>query len=461
MGVMLATIVVSLITVAAALTVKPGRAVGVIVLSMLLWPEYLRVPMGIVQMSAPRAGALALVCRLLVTGGPGGFRWTVVDTLVCAGWAWDLTANLVMGAGEAQLISMVGRALDTVVVYFAARLALRGPGDVRLLAGPLALAAIAMGAAGALEAATGRSLYEGLYAYGGNPWFDKDAEYRFGFLRAKGSTSHAIYFGVAMALLVGLLWSLRAVAKSRTLVWLGCGAALVGALSSLSSGPQIALAVLFICASFTLAPWAIRPALGGLVVLCAMVETLSHRHFYQLIDYLALSSETAWYRARLIEVAVSRLPEYWLAGVGDRWPHHWGALIDTRLHVDVVNHYIIVALYGGLPSLACYVAVQAITLAGCARAASRAADTGTRRLAFGLCCTLIALMVASMSIGLFGPPLLLSSLVIGAMSSLTAAFAVPVQMGRPMHAPAMFDVRALASRGGGLGVRGAGFGGPA
>jgi len=36
--------------------------------------------------------------------------------------------------------------------------------------------------------------------------------------------------------------------------------------------------------------------------------------FYHLIDYLTLDPETAWYRTRLLEVAISNISEYWLLG---------------------------------------------------------------------------------------------------------------------------------------------------
>jgi len=415
---------VMLMAMAAAATLSPGRAIGIIMASMLLWPEYLRVPLGVVQMSAPRAAAMVLVIRLLSGARGKSFRWNVVDILICVGWAWDLTANVIMGAGDVQLIMMAGRILDTVMMYLAARLALRDINDFKQLITPLVLTALFMGGMGAFEAIMSRSPYDPLYAFGGNPWFDKEAEYRYGFLRARASTGHAIYFGVVMALLAGILWSLRGMAKSKLVVWIGCGAACVGTLSSLSSGPQIALATLLICGAFFYIPWAIRPAQIALVSLCILVEFASNRHFFQLADYIAISSETAWYRGRLMEVAAERIGEYWFAGVGDNTPNHWGMLIDTRLHVDVVNHFIIVALYGGLFSLFCYSAVLIMAIRGCARA-WRSPDRAVRTLAFGLSCTLISLMVASMSIGLFGPPLITTYLLIGSMVSVGVRYAVP------------------------------------
>ncbi len=414
------TVAIAVVVIGLVLSLSPGRAVGVIIASMLLWPEYLRMPLGVVQMSIPRAAALALVLRLGLTGAAQGkpLRWNVIDVVVIVAWAWDVVANLMMQADQTQMIQMTGRVLDTVLMYFAARLALRSPGEWRAAVGPVVLTAIVMGTLGTIESVTSWSAYAKHYAVGGNPWFDKGAEYRYGFLRARGSAAHSIYFGVAMAMLVGLLWSMRGIAKSKGLVWVGIGAAFLGTLSSLSSGPQIAVVTLMLCGAFYYARWAIKPAVAGLVFACVVVELGSNRHFFQLADYLALSSETAWYRGRLMEVAFERVGDYAIAGVGGRTPHAtWGMLIDTRQHVDVVNHFIIVALYGGLASLFMFLTIQISAIRGCARVSAWTKQPQIRALAFGLACSLLMLMVASLSIGLFGPPLLMTYLLMGSMVS--------------------------------------------
>jgi hypothetical protein len=418
------TVALALAAVVAVLLLRPGRALGVIIASMLIWPEYLRIPVGLAQMSVPRMAALALIARMLVRGGPTQVRWNWIDAVIALGWVWDLVANQVEGADLTQTTYMIGRVFDTVCMYFAARLSLRGEQDYADLYVPAAVAGVALGILGAIEATTSTSFYERLYAYGGPAWFDKEAEYRYGFLRARASTGHSIYFGMAMTAVTGMVYAMRGWTRWRSVWALAFAASLLGVLSSLSSGPQLALVVLIITSCFMYAKRLIRPALVGLLVLCAFVELASNRHFYQLIDYLALNSETAWYRGRLLEVAVSHLSEYWAFGVGSQWPHHWGAEIDTRLHVDVVNHYVLVVLYGGLPSLVCYVGAIAGSVRAAAMVASNGPSPATQRLGFGLACTLIAIAVASMSVGLFGPPLLLTYILMGSMVALPAAVGV-------------------------------------
>lgn len=408
------TLAVAVLASLGAATLRPGRALGVVLMSLLLWPEYLRLPMGLAQMSAPRIAAMVLMARLIVAGRLHQTRPRLIDGLVVFAWAWDIAAAAIAGADQTQLVYLVGRGFDTVLMYGVARLALISAADFRGLILPLALSAVALGSLGVMEAVTSSSPYQRLFAHHQWNWYDKAPEYRLGLLRARGSTAHPIYFGMTMCIVAGLLIALRGVARS---VWAwapGAACALAGAAASLSSGPAIAVSLLLLCSALLYARWLIRPALLGAAALAVFLELASNRHFYDLIDYLALNSGTSWYRSRLIEVAVSNLHEYWMFGYGSRWPHHWGMLIDRRGHVDIVNHYVIVAITGGVLSLVAYVAVLALALRDCVRH-FRTAPEQARTLLFGQGALLVALAAASMSVGLYGPPLILTYILLGSM----------------------------------------------
>jgi hypothetical protein len=418
------TIVLALIGVIAACSARPGAVLGMMIASMLLWPEYLRIPIGLAQMSVPRFMALTLIVRLSLRPA-GRPKWCWIDTLVVVEWTWGLLASVVLGAEDQYRTYMIGRIFDTVCMYYAARLALQSLSEYAAMIPALCLTAVVMGTLGLLESIASWSPYTRLFELAGVGWFDKEAEYRYGFLRAKASTGHAIYFGVAMVVVSGLLLALRPLAKYKRVVLVIAGLGIGGVLSSMSSGPQMALAVLFITLPFSFVKSLIKPALACLAMLCVFVEFASNRHFFSLIDYLALSSETAWYRTRLLEVAMAHVSEFWLMGYGGRTPHHWAAEIDGRLHVDLVNHYIIVAVSGGIVSFGAYVGV----IYGAGRSAVRVArlrsHPRTASVGFMLVCLLTSIGLATMSVGLFGPPLLLTYVLMGAMVSLPAAAAAP------------------------------------
>src|SRR5262249_28321136 len=145
------------------------------------------------------------------------FQWRLIDSVMVAGWLWDVFANIAAGAEQADVIQVVGRAMDTVVPYFAARLALPRPQGYRQLFIPLTICALVLGGLGVREAVTSRSPYQPFQDFGKAAWYEKDAEQRLGFTRAYGSTGHPIYFGMTMFLVTGMLLSIRGYVRPRWL----------------------------------------------------------------------------------------------------------------------------------------------------------------------------------------------------------------------------------------------------
>ncbi len=428
------TLIVSLLFLAMGLWVRPGLAVGLLVVSMLAWPEYLRVKVGPAQMSVARILALGLFVRFAIAGRLPRAEWRWVDSVVMGWWAWDVAANALAGADSAQMNYVIGRGLDTWLMYFVARMGVRDLREFRLLFAPLAVSAGWMMIAGVFESVTTNGLYDRMFAHHGWLWIDKGQEFRLGFMRAKGSTAHPIYWGMTGVILCGLLGSLYEVRRRGRAVWWGAAACgLIGALTCLSSGPQMGLVLLLICGGLSFAKPMIRPALWVLLALCVLVEFASNRHFYNLVDYLAFNSGTAWYRTRLMEVAAAHWHEYALFGVANNIPQHWGEQIDGRQHVDVVNNYIIVVLSGGFLGLALYVSAGVGALRRAVRSA-RGADRERRGVLYGLGATLVALGTASQSVGLYGPPLLLSFMLVGLLISLTEPRGIRTSQGMSVSA---------------------------
>jgi hypothetical protein len=197
----------------------------------------------------------------------------------------------------------------------------------------------------------------------------------------------------------------------------------VGAtLSCLSSGPWIALAALLGINYLYSRTYLIKPGVYIVLLFAILIEIASNRHFYHLIDYLALDKTTAWYRTRLIEVAFSNVNEWWIAGVGSSWPNHWANSIDGRGFLDVVNNYLIIALYGGLPALIMYISAHVVAIKRAVLTFRSSRDIPHRQLIFGLVATLVALDFASFSVGLFGPALLLGSMILGFINSVSTTW---------------------------------------
>ncbi len=401
------------------ITRNTGAAVGAVVFSMMIWPEYMRIFIGPVAISIPRLAALFLLLRLLSKAKYRKIKKNSVDVLVFVLWLWIIFATFIEGSESSYTNQMIGRGLDTVLMYYIARLSFHDVDDLKSFYGWLAITAISMCVIGVIESTTSYSPYSSLSQYKEWSFIAKANEYRLGLLRAKASTSVHIYFGMAMMLITGLLWSLRNYVDNKKIYKIVILSSFVAALTSMSSGPWLACAFLIICGLFEKRTKYIKHVLKLLLFMAIFMEIASNRHFYNLIDYLALNSNTAWYRTRLLEVAFSNLNEFWLFGVGSTMPFHWGQQLDGRGHVDIVNHYLMVALYGGLPAVFMYIFIHVKIIKNAIKARAISMDKNQRSLLFGLLAAIIALDISSLSVSLFGPALLLNYILLGVTVTMT------------------------------------------
>ncbi len=269
-------------------------------------------------------------------------------------------------------------------------------------------------------------------------WIAKEPEFRLGMMRAKVSTSVHIYYGMAMMLIAGIAWAIRANPRVRKMSTFTALFAAVGGLASMSSGPWLAIVTLIFCNMYILRPSLIKPTLYVMLAFAIFLELASNRHFYNLIDYLALNSTTAWYRTRLLEVAVEQWRDYWIFGSSGIDINYWGGLLDGRRHIDLVNHFVIVAVNGGIPAFLMYVFSHVNAVRYGAKTRKTSKDPYRRKLIFFLISALIALDVSSMSVGLFEQPLILTNILLGMLVSAGVAWnEVPARTGRPAAAPQM------------------------
>ena len=415
------TFAVALLGIALVSVLRPGRAMAVVVGAMLLYADYLRIPMGLAQMSASRLVALALLARMLFRPERGEFRWCWADGIVVAIYFWNLFANVMSDAGQERMVFLVGNGLDTALIYFCARLALGRLEHRRDMVVPVCWMLIWLGFWGFVESFTSYTIYEKFRQYHAWRWMDKGLQYRellgIRLLRAEGSASHSIYFGVSMFCLMALLISFASLRRYSRLTLVAIGFGLAGIVSSLSSGPQLSTTVFFGIGLLYFRPHWIKAGLIGVVVLGVLAEIASNRHFYHLVDYINIAGGGSFYRNRLLEVAVRFLPEYWLFGYGgpENHPHHWGPEIDGRRHVDVVNHYVLLAIYSGVTAPILYLIAQALVLRQ-AVVTWRVAGLRVRRMAFLQAAALIGVALGCLAVSLFAPAIGLIYLLMGTMA---------------------------------------------
>ena len=384
--------------------------------------------MGLIEASAPRLIALMLVVKALAGGKHRTISSCRVDLLVLVLWIWTILATFIYDAYfSRQVIKMIGRGLDTVLIYFVVRLSVTSMEDLKGLGRWLIFVAGIVGLLGIVETTTSFSPYSGAFVFrqwSGFGSADVD-QYRYGFLRAKGSTSIHIYFGLSLMLVTGMLWSINkgfALGRGRWAILLGT----LGTLSSMSSGPWIACGMMFMLGLYRTKVSLIRPTIYLVISLAILLELTSNRHFYNLIDYFVLDAANAWYRSRLLEIAASRLSEYWLIGVGSNFPYHWGIQLDNRESIDVVNQFLIVALEGGLPAMFLYIATHCLAISY-VTIFWKLGEGPLRIVTFNLACVLLATDFACMTTNIFGPPILLSYVLLALVVGVTQMRQTPAK----------------------------------
>ena len=348
-----------------AFIVRPGTAVGLLVLSTIIWPEYLRFSVGIAQMSVPRTMAIAMVLSQILKGRASLFKFHLIDVLVILAWIWGVLASFIADGGYAPS-RMIGVGLDTMVIYFAVRVSLTNFHELKRMIKPLLLAAFVMCGVSFMEAVFQYTPYRKLMAYRSWDFWQGMAtsEFRLGFLRAMGSTNVPIVFGMIMMMVASLIWALRDYLKSKFIALLGFSTAILAALASLSSGPWIGCLFLVFFNAYYKRLSLIKPSLWGMLAVIVLAEFASNRHFYHLINYIGLSSGTAYYRTRLLEVMINHIDEFWFVGIEGKTTQHWIDEIGGQSKLDIVNHYLIIMYESGILALILYLTIHFLIIKG-------------------------------------------------------------------------------------------------
>jgi hypothetical protein len=332
---------------------------------MIFYPAYISVKIGTVDFTVCRIVILAVYLNLFLrTHLVKQFKLIWLDKLLIV----YFIAQVLAGATTTPVMSFLeyqaGLAFDVLLPYFAARMILTSKEKYLLLLKSIIIMAIPLAIVGFYQCVTGDNPVGFLSKY--KAW-DIGREYvpvaRHGFFRANVTFSHSILFGLFFAMLgpvcIGLLPHMK---RNKLIYTIGIGLMGVGMVSSVSSGPLLTavFAIMFISLWRWRKYW--KSAIAIVILTCALVEIISNRHFYAVIDRVALASSASWYRARLLEVALFEggMSGHWVTGYGFTSPG-WGSKIDGRSYSDVTNHYLIILCRYGLVGL-----VPFLTLIGVA-----------------------------------------------------------------------------------------------
>ncbi len=383
------------------------------------YPSYLTIKAGTVDFNVSRIVILAIFLNLLLRGeNLKHFKFIWLDKLVIIYFVGQILAGATTNPSFMEFLeNRAGAVFDIVLPYFAVRLIITDRSQYVTLLKWLVVIAAPLAVTGFYQCLTGNNPVGFLKKY--HAW-KSSTQYipipRHGFFRADVTFPMSIMFGLFFAMFgpicAGLLRNVRE--NKKMIYWIGLGLMGLGMFSSVSSGSILAglLAMLFLMFYPYRRYW--KTVVVMVIVGCVVVEIISNRHFYDVLGRFTFNSATAWYRSKLIEVALYKggMSGHWLVGFGTADPG-WSAMIDGRGHTDIVNHYLLVlsryGLVGFVPfALIIVAATKKLILAY--RASLLPAD---RWLIWTLAAALFGLLGAMNSVSLFGQPVTFFFMMLG------------------------------------------------
>lgn len=431
------TLCVGLAAAALVLLLPPKYGILVYLVSLLCYPDYLRIIVLGCTVSTGRLIAMALLMRCLLDEQlRRAFRWRKIDTLVIAADAvymltlcWALGDSFVAGI-KYQAGGMVG----STFAYFSARLIINNRAVLVHFVKVSAAVLVVMAFLGIFEAVTTESPYKGLLKY--HFYADryqleykfKDQEVlvghghepRFGFFRAQGPHSHPIIFGASFAVFVPLVWKLFYNTRWKSLRAPVCGAIVIGGASSLSSTPFGGLLAALAGLAFErFQRWG-KHLFVSFVLLCILagIHTDSPHFYYVLFGRLSFGGGDGYYRSRLIDVALEHLPEYWLTGYGGNIG--WTREISHKDLTDVTVHYVALAVMYGVFGLLAYLAIVFNLLFSLWRKYKRSVETFDRNICWALIVSIAVTLILDLGVAPFGVLPTLYSIIFGISGSVTS-----------------------------------------
>jgi len=395
-------IIVSLLVI----TLRPEHALAAYITSLLWYPSYLAISIGTIDILIGRFVIGILILRCLCDDRiRGKLTWCRLDTLVALSMAvyvgsYFITLNQTFSL---TIESRGGFLMDTWFAYMAARFVITDRAKLMSVIKWIGIALVPLAILGVIESVSGWQPFAPLWRF--SPWYSGGAfisRARYGFARAVGPFSHAILFGGGFAMFLPLIYYLRYEKNDwHQLAYVFSGIAVLGALSSLSSGPWIMVILVIFCLIVERHKVLIKPLLIFFLLLCILTEITSDRHFYYpLTNWINVLGGAGWHRARLIDVAFQHFGEWWLYGYGSVDPG-WGHFFGMP-HTDVTNEYILMGVRYGVFGMVALCLVLATAFRRIIFTYKRMTHPAMKSLCWAFGSFLFAVTVSWMSVSFFG-----------------------------------------------------------
>ena len=399
---------------------KPIYGLAVYVAAMAWYPPELTLKLGTIDFNVCRIIIVAICIRMFIRAPKvDRFKFIWLDRFVVIYLFCQVLVSLTRMPFLMVLESRGGAMFDTVLPYFAVRMVVTTKQRYLELLKSILLISAPLAFLGLYQSVTGHNVAGFLrkYAAWGNT--EQLSEMRYGFYRANVTFPVPIMFGLYFAMFGAICAAvLKSSRKYETLYGIGLLIMCIGVFSSFSSGPWVAamLAVFFIVFYRWRRHWKIAAGLIAMVSLC--VEIISNRHFYDVLGGFALSVQTAWYRSRLISVALFEggMSGHWLTGGPSGIA--WAASIDGRKHVDIVNHYILILYLYGLTGLIPFLCMTIAAVKKLIQSFKICVSESDKWIVWCLSGGMFGVLLAVLSVSLFGQPLTVFYMMLGLCGSI-------------------------------------------
>lgn len=415
-GVTLATAIILAILV---VILRPYYALAVYIAALLWYPNYLTVSVGTIDLTMGRIVVLVLLLRCLAQHQiRSRFIWSRLDSWI----ALSMVVYVGMYYATRSLYSSIenrgGFVIDTWFAYLAVRFLLTDRVGFVAVVKSIAVSLIIMAVLGVAESVTGWRPF--VMLCGDSPAFMHLMTYtlRWGLNRAVGPFGHSILFGCCFAMFLPLIYYLHHQNNHwRTWSYVFSAIVLIGALSSMSSGPWVmVILVIFCLAMEKYASW-IKPMLIGFGLLCILITATSNRPFYHVIfDYMDPISGGGWHRAKMIDMAIEHFDEWWLIGYGGRDPG-WGENLGMAA-TDITNEFVLAGVEYGVLGMIVLCGTLAAAFHSISSIYKKATDKELRSLCWSLGSVLFSVVAAWMSVSFFGKMRPLFYIILGMIGSL-------------------------------------------
>lgn len=403
------------------LHLRPAKAFAIYIAVLLMYPTFLVVQVGTLDINAGRIVVTVLLLRCVFDSRlKAKFKWCRLDSWIT--FFAIISFAIPFISWRQPIIHVLenrsGSLMDTFLAYFIARFCLTDREAFVTTIKWIALTLAPLAALGVIESCAGWQPYRQLAVY--CPWeavVDLKPNVRSGFFRAVGSFSHPILFGAGFAMFIPLVYWLRhETGKWRKLAYILTLAAILGAASSMASGPWMMVIMTIGFLALERFKYLVKPTIIFVVSSCFLIGIISNRPFYHVIVSKANPiGGSGWHRAKLIDCAIEDFDQWWLVGYGRRSPD-WGRSLGMTW-TDITNQYIMYGVQYGILGLVAICGILATSIHMIVRLHQSTRDPVLKSLCWALGCIISTLVISFNSAAFFGQAITLFYGIVGFVGS--------------------------------------------